>query len=95
MTDGSWLVTRFSTALSALCWMKRVISSLPIENCCQLMIAPGVLVIVSMLPEVLKLAPPEATVPPVGLPKADSVCPASAAPTAKASVFLGRVASHR
>ena len=50
MTDGSTPVTRLSTVLAADCWMKRVVSAAPIENCCQLMIAPGVLMTDSTLP---------------------------------------------
>ncbi len=60
-------VTRLSTALAAPLWMKRVTSSGRIENACQLMIAPGVLVTVSVLPLVAKLAAPWATAGPVGL----------------------------
>ena len=40
---------RLSTALFELCCMKRVISPWLIPNCCQLIIAPGVLVILSVL----------------------------------------------
>jgi hypothetical protein len=42
---GSWPMTRFSTALSLLCWMKRAISPAPMLKLCQLMMAPGVFVI--------------------------------------------------
>src|SRR5207237_8337155 len=44
-----------------------VISLPPIEKPCQLMMAPALLVIVSVLPELAKVALPELTVPPVGL----------------------------
>ena len=47
-----------------------MISLTPIEKLCQLMIAPAVLVIVRVLPDVAKLALPETTVPPVGLARA-------------------------
>src|SRR5581483_2809940 len=40
--------TRFSTALEDDCWMKRVTSPAPIEKPCQLMIAPGELVTLSV-----------------------------------------------
>jgi hypothetical protein len=62
-----------STALLALRWMKRVSSSGAIEKPCQLMIAPGVLVIESVLPELTMLACPETTDGPVGL--ADALPP--------------------
>ena len=50
MTDGSTPVTRFSTWLLALCCTKRVSSPRLMLNCCQLMMAPGVLVTVKVLP---------------------------------------------
>src|SRR5882762_1243070 len=59
--------TRLSTAELAEDWTKRVISLTPIEKLCQLMMALALFVIVSVLPEVAKLALPELTVPPVGL----------------------------
>ena len=49
-------VTRLSTVLAADCWMKRVVSAAPIENCCQLMIAPGVLMTDNKLPRLLIVA---------------------------------------
>src|ERR1700704_916701 len=61
--------TRLSTAELAEDWTKRVISLTPIEKLCQLMMALALLVIVSVLPELAKLALPELTVPPVGLPR--------------------------
>ena len=61
------VVTRFSTALAGDCWMKRVISPAPIENPCQLMIAFGELVILSVLPLGTTAAVPVTTVGPVGL----------------------------
>ena len=60
-------VTRLSTALEAPDCRKRVISLAPIEKPCQWMIAPGVLVMLSVLPWVEKLAVPAATPGPVGL----------------------------
>ena len=42
--------TRFNTVLEADCWMKRAVSSLAMEKLRQLMMAPGVLVIDSVLP---------------------------------------------
>ena len=48
--DGSWPTTRLRTALLRVCWTKRVSSSGAIEKPCQLMIVPGALVTVSVLP---------------------------------------------
>src|SRR3954466_2949271 len=62
--------------------MKRVTSSFWMENCCQLMIAPGVFVTDSVLPLVANVALPEATVPPVGLANAVEPDAANAAPMA-------------
>ena len=70
ISEGFWPTTRFSTPLAACCWMKRVISSFWIENCCQLMIAPGVFVTVSVLPLTEKLTPPAAIEAPEGLANA-------------------------
>ena len=47
---------RLSTALSLLCWTKRVISPAWIEKLCQLMMVFGVFVIEKILPCWLKLA---------------------------------------
>ena len=47
--------------------MKRVVSLAPIEKPCQLMIAPGLLVMLSDLPTVEKLACPATTVGPTPL----------------------------
>src|SRR5882672_2372008 len=85
ISEGFWPTTRFSTPLAACCWMKRVISSRAIENCCQLMMAPGVFVMVSRLPLTEKVTPPAATEAPEGLAKAGSDDAENAAPTAKAS----------
>src|SRR5882672_4640513 len=63
---------RFKTALEADCWRKRVMSWLGIEKLCQLMIVPGVLVTVRVLPCVAKLAWPRVTVGPVGFACANS-----------------------
>ena len=49
-------MTRLRTLDAAFCWMKRVVSLAPIENPCQLMIAPGLLVMTSELPADEKLA---------------------------------------
>ena len=73
MTDGSAPTTRLSTELAADCWMKRVISFVPIENPRQLIIALGEFVIDSRLPCWLILALPETTDAPVGLASAKSV----------------------
>ena len=56
MDEGSAPTTRLSTALEADCCWNLVISLAPIEKLCQLMTAPGLLVIVSLLPAVLKVA---------------------------------------
>ncbi len=61
MLDVTPPVTRLSTADAAFCCAKRVISPEPIEKLCQLMIAPGVLVTVSALPVVAKVAAPFTT----------------------------------
>ena len=66
MTEGSTPTTRLSTELAADCWIKRVTSLCEIEKPCQLMMAPGVLVIVSRLPCWLKSALPLTTAAPVG-----------------------------
>ena len=58
-----------------------------IENCCQLMIAPGVLVMVSVLPFTEKVTPPRVIDAPEGLAKAVGALAAKAALTAKASVL--------
>src|SRR5471032_1700107 len=58
---------RFSTLLSPLCWMKRVISLAPIEKPCQLMMVLGVFVIENRLPCWLKLACPATTFGATGL----------------------------
>ena len=56
MTEGSGPMTRLRTLDAALCWMKLVVSLAPIENPRQLMMAPGLLVMLSELPTVEKLA---------------------------------------
>ena len=50
ITDGSEPSTRLRTEEFELCWMKRVISPVPIEKPCQLMTAPGLLVMLRVLP---------------------------------------------
>src|SRR5690242_13228403 len=82
MLEGFCDTTRLSTPLAAFCWMKRVISSFWIENCCQLMIAPGELVIVRLLPLEENVALPAATLPPDGFAKSEVAEAAKAAPTA-------------
>ena len=62
--------TRFRTADDPDVCRKRVISLTPMEKFCQLMMALAEFVIVSVLPELAKLALPETTVPPVGLARA-------------------------
>ena len=56
MTEGSEPMTRLRTLEAALCWVKRVVSPALMENPCQLMMAPGLLVMLSELPAVEKLA---------------------------------------
>src|SRR5258708_31797837 len=68
--------------------MKRVTSSFWIENCCQLMIAPGVFVMVSALPLVAKEALPAATLGPEGLANRGDTDAANAAPTARLRTLL-------
>ena len=68
--DGSPPTTRFSTALVTDGWMKRVVSPAPIENRCQLMIAPAELVMLRTLPCWEAVADPLTTCMPVGLAKA-------------------------
>src|SRR5262245_7850326 len=88
ISDGFCPTTRLSTTLAECCWMKRVISSRAIENCAQLMIAPGVLVIVRILPSTEKVTPPAALEAPDGLAKAEGAEAGKAALTATASAFL-------
>src|SRR4029079_5033605 len=64
---GSAPTTRFRTALAADGCTKRVVSPAPIENCCQLMIAPGLLVMERRPPFVENAAWPLTTTGPVGL----------------------------
>ena len=65
--EGSAPMTRFNTELLEDCWMKRVVSLLPMEKPCQLIIALGVLVTVKRLPLWLMLAVPLTTCAPTGL----------------------------
>ena len=65
--DAPLPTTRFKTVEAALDWMKRVVSSAPIEKPCHWMTAPGLLVICSVLPDWVKLALPPTTTGPVGL----------------------------
>ena len=71
--EGSWPVMRFNMALAPFCWMKRVISSLLIEKLCQLMMALGLLVMLSVLPFAAKPTLPLTTVAPLGLAKTGAV----------------------
>ncbi len=88
--EGSWPTIRFSTALLAPCWMKRVVSPGPMLNCCQLRIAPGVLVIVRRPPWLLKVAPPCTTTAPMGSADAGlCVRQAATARTASLRAFMG------
>jgi len=65
-------------------WIKRVISFVPIEKPCQLMIAFALFVTLSALPCAANVAPPETTVGPVGLALACSTDRAKAAATESA-----------
>src|SRR4051812_23111116 len=88
MSDGfCWESTRLRTALEPFCCRKRVISSFWIENCCQLMIVPGALVTLSVLPLETNVALPAATEPPVGLAKTYGLEATKAAPTANEMTF--------
>ena len=91
ISEGSMPTTRFNTALADDCWMKRVVSLLPIENCCQLMIAPGVLVTASSLPWLANVAWPFTTTGPTGLPYAGA--PANHAAIASAAQLALRSAT--
>ena len=66
ITDGSGVTTRFRTLEAALCWMNLVVSLALIENPCQLMTAPGVFVIDSVVPLATTLACPLTTCGPTG-----------------------------
>jgi hypothetical protein len=87
MKEGSDPMTRLRTLEAALCWRKRVVSLAPIENPCQLIIAPGLLVMLSELPSVEKLACPATTV--------GSVPFARAWPTAKTNTIAAVTAICR
>ena len=86
MIEGSTPTTRLSTVLAADCWMKRVVSAAPIENCCQLMIAPGVLMTDNKPPLLVMLARPLTTVGPTGFAYANR--PAKHAATATVTSLL-------
>src|SRR5687767_2354526 len=64
--------------------MKRVISRAPIENCCQLIIAPGEFVTDNMLPAVAKVARPLTTTGPTGL--AETMAPGQNAKQAATAI---------
>jgi hypothetical protein len=85
MLDDSDPVTRLSTDDAALFWMNRVISLDPTEKPCQLMMAFGLLVILSALPAALKDAVPLITVGPTGFACA---APAKQDATASATNFV-------
>src|SRR5512141_1871241 len=72
ISDGLTPTTRFKTELAADCWTKRVISFWAIEKFCQLMIEPGLLVMVSRLPLVLNTTLPLTTEKPDGLAVAEA-----------------------
>src|ERR1700679_1155641 len=84
MIEGSVPMTRFKTVLAAVCWMKVVISLGAMENAPQLMMAPGVLVVMRVLPLFLNVALPETT---VGLPGLAWTRPAKHEATATAISF--------
>ena len=73
MAVGS-LRTRLSTVLEAAVWAKCVVSPAWMENFCQLMMAPGLLVTVRTLPAWLKLVAPLTTVGFSGLDRAGALC---------------------
>src|SRR5262249_29303460 len=67
-SDGSGPTTRLRTLDAAFCWMKRVVSPPAIENPCQLMMAPGLLVMLSVAPCWEIATWPLTTCGPTGLP---------------------------
>ena len=67
ITEGSPPVMRLSTALVVEGWMKRVVSLLPIEKPCQLIMALAELVMDMTLPLVLMAAVPLTTWGAVGM----------------------------
>ena len=85
--EGSAPTTRLSTALDADCCWKLVISLAPIEKLCQLMTAPGLLVIVRVLPAALKVAWPLTTTGATGLAMTVLAMPPKAPATAMAWRF--------
>jgi hypothetical protein len=66
MEEGSTPTTRLRIALLADCWTKRVVSPVPMLNCCQLTMVRGVLTTVITPPCWLMLALPLTTCPPTG-----------------------------
>ena len=83
MLDGSAPVTRLSTALAAFCCTKRVNSPRLIPKLCQLMMAPGVLVMVSVPPLVANVACPLTTWGAWGLAMAPAAAMATSQPAAR------------
>ena len=83
MTDGSLASTRLSTLLEAEGWTKRVVCPAPMLNCCQLMIAPLLLVTVRTLPTWLMRAEPLTTWAPTGSVWASKSTDAKQAATAR------------
>ncbi len=65
--EGSWPVMRFNTALEESCCTKRATSPAPMLKPGQLMIVPGVLVMVRTLPRGSKIALPRTARPPSGM----------------------------
>jgi hypothetical protein len=79
--------TRFNTDEAAEPCTKRVISLTPMEKLCHWMMAFALLVIVSALPELEKVALPETTLPPVGLARVSGAESAKHAATETAMSF--------
>ena len=75
--------TRLSTWLELLGWTKRVVSSAPMLNCCQLMTAPLLLVTVRVLPLVVNVAAPCTTCAPCGLASRPAGVPMAARAAAR------------
>ena len=72
MTEGSLASTRLRTLLEAEACSKRVVWPAPMLNCCQLMMAPLLLVTVRTLPACTMAAVPLTTCAPTGRAKASA-----------------------